>query len=308
MLGKNKKSTLPHMLKHKLNWFCILLLVILAMPGGAHSQWTILNPMPDCSDQRTSVLTVPGLAICYQDGECWNFETGSLALASMFTWAGMTCSVDFVFNEAQTWHSYGAINDSIEGESSSTLSNGHNYGFWIGERACDGTSWSMGDKFYYECENLVGSAGGDGGASTDYSSPIIIDTSGDGFRLSDVAHGVYFDLKGDGQREHVSWIATNSDDAFLTLDRNGNGVIDNGKELFGSYTPQPQPQSSSPNGFIALGEYDKPENGGNRDGVIDGHDYIFSALRLWQDTNHNGFSERGELHRLAELGSPFHRP
>ena len=148
------------------------------------------------------------------------------------------------------------------------------------------------------CEAPTGSGG-------DSASPIIFDLARDGYQLTSVADGVRFDLDADGLPELVAWTRTDSDDAFLALDRNGNGLIDDGGELFGNFSPAlaAGPRFTTPNGFEALRFIEGPSyGGGDRDERINGRDRVFGRLLLWTDRNHNGVSEPDELQSLARAG------
>ena len=125
--------------------------------------------------------------------------------------------------------------------------------------------------------------------------PLILDIDGDGIHTTNPDNSnAYFDFDGSGSRTHTGWISTG--DGFLVLDRNHNGTIDSGAELFSNFTPLANGTLAA-NGFDALREFDL-----NRDGVIDRNDAIWSSLRIWRDANGDGTSQSGELLSLDELG------
>ena len=141
-------------------------------------------------------------------------------------------------------------------------------------------------------------------AFKDYQSPMVLDMNGDG-QLNlvdvwddkgDVKNLVRFDMALDGRAYPTGWVAKT--DAFLAVDRNRNGSIDNASELFGEYFKGDilGPKTFA-NGFSALQTYDS-----NKDGMIDARDQGFGELKLWFDLNQNGVSERGELFSLTSRG------
>ena len=128
-----------------------------------------------------------------------------------------------------------------------------------------------------------------------HGSPLVLDLNGDGVTSTFISEtSTYFDLDNDGMRERTGW--AQSSDGLLTLDKNRDGIINDGNELFGNNTILKNGTKAA-NGFEALKEYDE-----NRDGVIDTKDNIYNTLKLWQDTNSDGITDTGEFHTLSELG------
>lgn len=103
------------------------------------------------------------------------------------------------------------------------------------------------------------------------ADPLAFDLDGNGLQTTGVKNGVDFDIDADGNTDKTSFISGN--DAFLALDKNNNGKIDNGKELFGD-------QNGSANGYDELSKYDS-----NHDNIIDDKDPVFERLRLFKMDN-----------------------
>jgi hypothetical protein len=129
-------------------------------------------------------------------------------------------------------------------------------------------------------------------------SPIVISLyNGNGvghYRFTSAQDGVDFDINGDGVTERLGWTQANADVAFLALDRNGNGTIDDGTELFGNHTIP-----GVGNGYAALAELAYQASGVHVGDLRAGHP-LFAQLQLWTDRNHNGLSEASELEPVSE--------
>jgi len=149
---------------------------------------------------------------------------------------------------------------------------------------CGGTCMPNGTCTYtYEC------------------SPIIIAVGeGSSYQLTSPSGGVLFDMNGDGIPEKLSWTQRGDPVGFLVRDRNRNGIIDDGTELFGNHSILPSGESVA-NGFVALRFFDGAENGGNGDGKIDPADAVWAELKLWVDWNHDGVSQTEELFRMEDF-------
>lgn len=122
------------------------------------------------------------------------------------------------------------------------------------------------------------------------SDPIILDLDKNDFAFSSIDNGVTFDINADGHKDQIAWT---SDDGILAYDVDGNGLIDNGSEIF---TPDFNGGKFA-SGVAALASLD-----GNGDGKVDAGDDAFKDLKIWIDANNNGVSDEGELSSLSDHG------
>lgn len=146
-------------------------------------------------------------------------------------------------------------------------------------QSCTDAGWSITPEPGYVC-----------------NSPIIVNLSRGPIELTGPEDGVDFDLNADGAVERTAWTATGSSIAFLVMDRNGNGRIDDGSEMFGNHTPLPGGGTAA-DGYAALAALDA-----NGDGSIDEGEPAWATLRLWIDTNHDGAAQPDELMSPSTAG------
>jgi hypothetical protein len=121
----------------------------------------------------------------------------------------------------------------------------------------------------------------------------VLDLDGNGIQTLSVDAGVRFDILASGQAVQTGWVG--SGDGLLVMDRNLDGAINDGSELFGSSTALTD-GTKAVDGYQALAQLDS-----NHDGVISSADAQFSQLGVWIDGNADGVSGVGEVKSLAQL-------
>ena len=130
-----------------------------------------------------------------------------------------------------------------------------------------------------------------GGVTVNLLAPIVLDLNHDGVKLVDMAQSTAsFDFAGDGTMTHTGWIGAG--DAFLFLDRDGNGTVSNAGEL--SFVND---LAGAPSDLAGLAAFDT-----NHDGRISAADADFAEFKVWVDANGDGRTQAGEVKSLADVG------
>ena len=164
---------------------------------------------------------------------------------------------------------------------------------------------SLGGRWYYQLDYIVDVTMTDasGVSHTDSFTvtflkhdtsvvlPIVLDLDGDGIEMVDFeTSSVTFDMDLDGIADKTGWVG--ADDGLLVLDRNGNGTIDDAREI--SFAGD---DANAVTDLEGLRAWDT-----NQNGLLDAGDADFAKFQIWRDVNQNGVSEAGELFSLPALG------
>ncbi len=167
-------------------------------------------------------------------------------------------------------------------------------GSWTGGGPGDADGDGIPDIHHPPGKSPIDKARKDFGTGELVTSPIILDLDGDGVETTSVNTWAYFDHDGNGFAESTGWVGR--DDGLLVRDLDGNGRIDSGKELFGNNTLLANGTAAA-NGFEALKQLDS-----NLDGKVDSNDAAFASLKVWKDTDGDGYTSAGELLTLEQAG------
>jgi len=187
-----------------------------------------------------------------------------------------------------------------------TMSEAFEVQTWKEKVTVDNAPWSVNTGYYEGTENFSIKLTGTTGNNLDdfelgnnktvdifdkthyaFVSPIALDLNGDGVQTTALGDTTgTFDLRGDGSQIESGWLS--SEDAFLVVDSNGNGTIDDISEMFGGDVGD---------GFAKLATYDT-----NGDGLIDESELLGGGLALWRDGNSNHRTDAGELISLGSQG------
>ncbi|ALR03776.1 calcium-binding protein [Xylella fastidiosa] len=184
------------------------------------------------------------------------------------------------------------IRDSIQHGADAVRQTLHDWWTHIGD-----AFHRLGEKLHKDSESFTDLLHDLFDQSRDYVTPcdpLALDLDGDGIETVAPGKHILFDHDGDGIKHASGWVK--SDDGLLVLDRNGNGRIDNGNELFGTETVLSNGRKAA-SGFEALRDLDS-----NADGVFSAADRRFNEVRVWRDLNQDGQSQANELFTLSSLG------
>lgn len=238
----------------------------------------VVKMQREISDYNFSLasLVKPGTGFLYNNPNgmlTWNGGGGAFQ-SYAFEGGGLN-----IFDSSSSWQSTFNMKMQNVMDAGKSMQNFIDSNFGRADKLLGGSAKELSKKVA-EQDNQMQEAFGE-------FTPLVFDLSGNGIvtrSIFDKVRGFEF-IPGEKDAYH-GWLGHES--GFLALDRDGNGTIDNGTELFGSATED---------GFTVLRRLDS-----NKDGRIDAADELFDKLLVWQDKNQNTISETEELISVQEAG------